>query len=123
MNLLLLLLLLLVLIHVCRYMVCYGSVYSIFNLGNQFHGGYFRLLLQKLALLKQTYVSCYCSINEFMWLDFVINMGLGYCMTGTAALPLCAAHSALTLRFSRRPRLLSRQRHSPDLHFHAVRMS
>ena len=24
-------------------MVCYGSVYSIFNLANQFHGGYFRL--------------------------------------------------------------------------------
>jgi len=23
-------------------MVCYGSVYSIFNLANQFHGGYFR---------------------------------------------------------------------------------
>ncbi len=23
-----------------------------------------------------------CSINEFMWLDFAINMGLGYCMTG-----------------------------------------
>ena len=33
-----------------RYMVCYGSMYSIFNLANQFHGGYFRYLIPPSAI-------------------------------------------------------------------------
>lgn len=89
-----------------RYMVCYGSMYSIFNLANQFHGGYFRYLIPPSAInshnfntKNQSNKSSRChrrtvffhhlafprSINEFMWLDFAINMGLGYCMTGGTA--------------------------------------
>jgi len=40
------------------------------------------------------------SINEFMWLDFAINMGLGYCMTAAAPIATLAAAAPPTQIFS-----------------------
>ena len=40
------------------------------------------------------------SINEFMWLDFAVNMGLGYCMTAAAPCHSLAASMPPTTIFS-----------------------
>jgi hypothetical protein len=49
---------------------------------------------------EHLYVCWRFSINQFMWLDFAINMGLGYCMTAAAPSASLTRHTPPTSIFT-----------------------
>jgi hypothetical protein len=66
------------------YVTAVCTVFSILQISStEDISGFAFLAIRNLKFVCHSLIlSSLCSISEFMWLDFAINMGLGYCMTG-----------------------------------------